>query len=62
MCVNLFGGVYGASLAWLQLGRLVSLYVILGLAGGFIAAEYFIRIREQANRRPPVVLDDNLPS
>lgn len=52
-------GVYGATLAWLQLGRLVTLYVILGLAGGLIAAEYFIRIREKANRRPPVVSDDD---
>lgn len=52
-------GVYGSTLAWLQLGRLVTLYVILGLAGGFIAAEYFIRIREKANRRPPVIQDDD---
>lgn len=55
----LWVGVYGATLAWLQLGRLVTLYVILGLAGGLIAAEYFIRIREKANRRPPVIHDDN---
>lgn len=52
-------GVYGATLAWLQLGRLVTLYVILGLAGGLIAAEYFIRIREKANRRPPAIHDDD---
>ena len=52
-------GVYGATIAWLQLGRLVTLYVILGLAAGLIAAEYFIRIREKANRRPPVIQDDN---
>ncbi|NWF64257.1 MAG: hypothetical protein HXY38_08125 [Chloroflexi bacterium] len=51
-------GVYGATLAWLQLGRLVTLYVILGLAGGFIAAEYFIRIREKASHRPPIIHDD----
>lgn len=51
-------GVYGATLAWLQLGRLVTLYIILGLAGGLIAAEYFIRIREKANRRPPVIHDE----
>lgn len=53
-------GIYFASLAWLQLGRLVTFYVILGLAGGIIAAEYFIRVREMANRRPPVIAaDDN---
>ena len=55
----LWVGVYGATLAWLQLGRLVTLYVILGLAGGLIATEYFIRLREKANRRPPVISDDN---
>ncbi|MCC6985007.1 MAG: hypothetical protein IT309_01135 [Anaerolineales bacterium] len=52
-------GVYGATLAWLQLGRLVTLYVMLSLAGGLVAAEYFIRIREKATRRPPTIHDDN---
>ena len=55
----LWVGVYAATLAWLQLGGLVTLYVILGLAGGLIATEYFIRLREKANRLPPVILDDN---
>jgi hypothetical protein len=56
---SLWVGVYISTLAWLQLGRLVSLYVILGLAGGLIAVEYFIRMREKANRIPPVISDDN---
>ena len=55
----LWVGVYGATLAWLQLGRLVTLYVIIGLAGGLIATEYFIRLREKANRRPSVISDDD---
>jgi len=55
----LWAGVYAATLAWLQLGNLVTLYVILGLAGGLIATEYFIRLREKANRQPPVIFDDN---
>ena len=55
----LWVGVYAATLAWLQLGRLVTLYVILGLAGGLIAIEYFIRLREKANRNPPTISDDN---
>jgi hypothetical protein len=55
----LWVGVYGATLAWLQLGRLVTLYVILGLAGGLIATEYFIRLREKANRQPPTISDDD---
>jgi hypothetical protein len=56
---SIWVGIYFASLAWLQLGRLVTLYVILGLAGGIIAAEYFIRVREMANRRPPIIPDDD---
>jgi len=55
----LWVGVYASTLAWLQLGRLVTLYVILGLAGGLIAIEYFIRLREKASRTPPVISDDN---
>src|SRR5574339_560411 len=55
----LWFGVYGATLAWLQLGRLVTLYVILGLAGGLIAIEYFIRLRERSLWIPPAEPDDH---
>ena len=55
---SLWFGVYGATLAWLQLGRLVTVYVILGLAGGLLAIEYFIRLREKAHWKPPVPTDD----
>ena len=51
----LWVGVYGATLAWLQLGHLVTLYVALGLAGGLVAIEYFIRLRERARWRPPIL-------
>ena len=54
----LWFGVYGATLAWLQLGRLVTVYVILGLAGGLIAIEYLIRLRERSHWKPPVTTDD----
>ena len=54
----LWFGVYGATLAWLQLGRLVTLYVILGLAGGLFAIEYFMRVREKAHWKPPITSDD----
>jgi hypothetical protein len=54
----LWFGVYGATLAWLQLGRLVTLYMILGLAGGLIAIEYFMRLREKSHWKPPVTPDD----
>lgn len=49
----LWFGVYGATLAWLQLGQLATLWVWLGLAGGLIAIEYVIRSRERARWRPP---------
>lgn len=52
-------GVYGAMLAWLQLGRLVTVYVIIGLAGGLLAIEYFIRLRERSLWNPPNLDDDN---
>ena len=54
----LWFGVYGATLAWLQLGRLVTPYVVLGLAGGLAAIEYFVRLREKAHWKPPVTDDD----
>ena len=44
----LWVGIFGATLAWLQLGRLVTLWVILGLGGGLIAVEYLLRLRERA--------------
>ena len=56
----LWFGVYGATLAWLQLGRLVTIYVILGLAVGLAAIEYFTRLREKAHWKPPVTPDDQL--
>jgi hypothetical protein len=54
----LWFGIYGATLAWLQLGRLVTVYVILGLAGGLAAIEYFTRLREKSHWKPPVTTDD----
>lgn len=54
----LWFGVYGAILAWLQLDRLVTIYIILGLAGGLIAIEYFMRLREKAQWKPPITSDD----
>ena len=51
-------GIYGATLAWLQLGRLVTVYVVIGLALGLIAIEYFTRLREKAHWKPPVTSDD----
>jgi hypothetical protein len=55
----LWVGVYVSTLAWLQLGHLVSLWVWMGLAGGLIAVEYLLRIRERARWKPPVTSDDH---
>lgn len=55
---SMWFGVYGATLAWLQLGRLVTVYVILGLGGGLLAIEYLIRMREKSHWKPPVRDDD----
>jgi len=51
--------VYVSTLAWLQLGHLVSLWVWMGLAGGLIAVEYLLRLRERARWKPPVANDDH---
>jgi hypothetical protein len=58
---SLWFGVYGATLAWLQQGRLVTVYVILGLAGGLVAMEYFIRLRELSHWKPPADPDEQIP-
>ena len=46
-------GFYGATLAWFQLGHLMTLWVWMGLGGGLIAVESLIRWRERARWRPP---------
>ena len=51
-------GIFGATLAWLQLARLVNIYVIISLAIGIIAIESLLRIRERARWRVPEVDDD----
>ncbi len=55
----LWVGVYGAVLAWLQLARLVSLYVIVGLAAGLILIESLLRLRERALWQAPETPDDD---
>ena len=54
----LWFGIYAATLAWLQFGRLVTVYVVVGLAAGLFAIEYFIRLREKAHWKPPTASDD----
>ncbi len=45
-------GVYGATLLWLQTVRLVTIWMVLGLALGVIAIEYLIRMRERSRWKP----------
>lgn len=48
----LWVGVYGATLAWLQLGRLVSLGSALILAGLFTLFEVLLRLWERSRWKP----------
>jgi hypothetical protein len=52
-------GFYGATLAWLQLGHLITLWAWMGLAGGLIAIESLIRWRERARWQPPTLDSDS---
>ena len=54
----LWVGVYGATLAWLQLGKVANLSIVIGLALGLIAIETLIRLREKAQWTPPEIEND----
>ncbi|HBX70835.1 MAG TPA: hypothetical protein DEH25_16015 [Chloroflexi bacterium] len=45
-------GIYFATLAWLQLGRVLSLSLILLLALGLALVEFLIRLRERSHWEP----------
>ena len=57
----MWAGFYGATLAWFQLGHLITLWVWMGLAGGLVAIESLIRWRERVRWHPPI-LDSQLPT
>jgi hypothetical protein len=46
----LWAGVYGSTLAWLQMGRILNISIAFGLALGFAVIEYVILLREQSTR------------
>ena len=52
---SLLVGVYGALLAWLQLGKVANLSIVIGLALGLIAIETLIRLREKSQWIPPEI-------
>ena len=46
-------GVYGLVLLWLRRGNLLTLWLTLGFAGGLLAIEWLIRLRERSRWTPP---------
>ena len=46
-------GVYGLVLLWLRWGELLTLWLTLGFAGGLLAIEWLIRLRERSRWNPP---------
>lgn len=51
-------GVYVLVLLWLRQGDLLTVWLILGLAGGLLAIEWLIRLRERSQWQPPATKDD----
>lgn len=49
----LWAGIYFDFIAWLQLGRVLSLALGLILAAAILALEFFIRMRERSRFTPP---------
>jgi hypothetical protein len=54
-------GVYGCIVAWLQLGHVMAFWVWIGLAGGLMAVEYLVRLRERSQWHPPSDLENSYP-
>ncbi len=48
----IWGGVYGATLAWLQIARILTPSLALLLALGFVLIEYLLRFREKSQWSP----------
>ena len=47
---SIWVGVYGATLVWLEMGRILTFGIGLALGGGLIAIEYLIRMREKSQK------------
>lgn len=48
----LWVGIYFPTLAWLQLGRVLTPALVLLLAIGFVAIEVLLRLRERSQWKP----------
>lgn len=49
---GLWVGVYAATLAWLQYGRILNLALVIIVALAFVAIEWFLRLRERSQWEP----------
>jgi hypothetical protein len=49
---SLWVGIYGATLAWLQIGRVLTLPMALVLAIGLVIIEWLLRLREKSQWKP----------
>ncbi len=52
-------GFYGLVLLWLRWGNMLSLWLAFGLAGGLLAIEWLIRLRERSRWNPPLPESDD---
>jgi len=55
---SLWLGIFGSTLAWLQLGGLVTIWTVLVLGAGLFGIEYFLRLREKARWQPPTIKEE----
>ncbi len=51
--------VFGLVLLWLRRGNLLTLWLTLGFAGGLLAIEWLIRLRERSRWTPPEPDDES---
>ena len=49
---SLWVGIYGATLAWLQIGRVLTLPMALVLVIGLVIIEWLMRLREKSQWKP----------
>ncbi len=53
-------GVYGSSIAWLQIGRVLTSSLVLVLAVGLVMVEFLLRLRERSLWSPDQLPEDEL--
>jgi hypothetical protein len=58
---SIWVGAFGATLAWLQLGRILNFSLGLWLLVGVVIIEYLMRWRENPNPAPPSPAENDTP-